>query len=75
MTASTPLAALPLAAKRVLVSQFTATTRRHLASLMEAETPGMVARRRVSEEGIEELAEMIVPGRSGTFGWWRRHAG
>jgi hypothetical protein len=65
---------LSLSAKRLLTSQFTSEALRHLASLMEYESPGMVARRRLSESSINALAEMYVAHKTPTIGWWRKHA-
>jgi hypothetical protein len=63
---------LPL--RRLLVSQFTASDLRYLASLMEDERPGMIARARLSDASIEELAEMLTAGRTPTIGWWSRNS-
>jgi hypothetical protein len=61
--------------KRLFVSQFTPSGLRHMASLMEVKSPGMIARRRLSETSVNALAEMYVAGKTPTVGWWRRHAG
>ena len=63
---------LSLSLRRLLAEQFGPDTLRHLACLMERERPPRVARRRLSEASVEELAEMIVEGRTPTIGWWRR---
>ncbi len=63
-----------LSLRRLIAEQFTPDALRQLASLMEAQKPGMVARRRLSEASIDELAEMICAGRTPTIGWWRRAA-
>ncbi len=63
---------LSLSVRRMLVEQFDADSLRHLASLMEQDRPSRARRRRLSEAGVEELAEMIVAGRVPTMGWWRR---
>jgi hypothetical protein len=60
--------------RRLLISQFTASDLRHLAALMEAESPGMVARQSLSDASIDELAEMLTDGRKPTIGFWRRHS-
>jgi hypothetical protein len=64
---------LSLSLRRLLVSQFSASDLRHLASLMEAERPGMVARRNLSNASLEDLAEMLTNSRKPTYGWWCRH--
>jgi hypothetical protein len=58
--------------KRALIDQFSPTDLRDLAAAMEMETPRMVARRRLSDDSIEELAEMLTTGKWPTIGWWRR---
>ena len=70
----TPPVRLSLSLRRLLVSQFGASDLRHLASLMEAESPGLVARSRLDDASVEELAEMLTSGRKPTLGWWRRHS-
>ena len=64
---------LSLSLKRLLVSQFTPEALRHLASMMEDESPGMVARRRLNETGVNALAEILVTGNKPTIGWWSRN--
>ena len=59
---------LSVSTKRLIVSQFTSEALRHLASLMEYESPGMVARRRLSESSVNALAEMYVSGKTPTVG-------
>jgi hypothetical protein len=61
--------------RALLISQFTANQLRHLAALMDLESPGLRARRDLEEASVIELAEMIVAGRIPTVGWWRRHQG
>ena len=58
--------------RRLVADQFTADELRHLAGIMEANRPGRIARRRLSEASRDELAEMLVDGRIPTIGWWRR---
>jgi hypothetical protein len=64
---------LSLSLKRLLVSQFTADTLHTLAWLKEHDSPGMTARRSLSNASVEELAEMLTTGRKPTYGWWTRH--
>jgi hypothetical protein len=59
--------------KRLLVSQFTPEALRHLASVMEDESPGMVARRRLDETSVNALADILVKGEKPTVGWWSRN--
>jgi hypothetical protein len=68
----TPPVPLPVSLKRVLVQQFTADDLLHLAWLKYAESPGLMARRNLTDEGIEELATMLTDGKIPTCGWWRR---
>ena len=63
-----------VALRRLLAEQFSADTLRQLAGLMEAQTPGMLARRRLSGASLDELAVMLTSARRPTIGWWRRHA-
>jgi hypothetical protein len=58
--------------KRLLISQFTPSALRELASIMEYESPGMIARRRLSSTSVNALAEILVSGRRPTVGWWKR---
>ena len=74
MNITTPPVRLSVSLRRLLVSQFTASDLRHLASLMEAESPGMIARRDLSNASIEELADLLVSGGKPTIGFWRRHS-
>ena len=60
--------------KATIAATFTPTQLRHLAALLEADAPGLRARRSLDEAGVEELAQMIVDGRTPTAGFWRRHA-
>ncbi len=64
---------LSVSTKRLFVSQFTPEALRHLARLMEFESPGMVSRRRLDENGVNALAEMYVAGKTPTVGWWSRN--
>ena len=64
---------LSVSLKRVLISQFTPDALRTLAALMEAESPGMDARRDLSNASLDELAEMLTSSRKPTYGWWTRH--
>jgi hypothetical protein len=59
--------------RRLFIDQFTPGDLRHLASLMESETPARKARRNLSPEAAEELASILVSGGKPTIGWWRRH--
>ena len=70
---STAPVRLSLSLRRLLVSQFTASDLRHLASLMEAESPGMIARSRLSDASVDQLADLLVSGRKPTIGFWTRH--
>ena len=64
---------LSLSLRRLLVSQFSPDALRTLAALMEANAPGMDARRDLSNASLEELAQMLTAGRKPTYGWWCRH--
>jgi hypothetical protein len=64
---------LSVSLKRLLISQFSPDALRTLAALMEANAPGMDARRDLSNASLEELAEMLTSSRKPTYGWWCRH--
>ena len=64
---------LSISTKRLLASQFSPKGLRELASLMDDASPGMIARRRLDENGMNALAEMYVAGKTPTIGWWQRH--
>jgi hypothetical protein len=59
--------------KRVLIDQFTPEALAELAVLRRAEEPRIAARRRLTTDGLEELATMLLGGQRPTLGWWRRH--
>ena len=63
---------LPESLKRLLVQLCPADDLLHLAWLKYAESPGLMARRKLSAASIEELATMLTAGRWPTCGWWRR---
>jgi hypothetical protein len=50
---------------------------RELAALLEDRQPNRAgsrrARRSLSPEALEELADMLAAGKRPTVGWWRRH--
>ena len=64
---------LSLSLRRLLVSQFSPDALRTLAALMEANAPGMDARRDLSNASLDELAEMLTSSKNPTYGWWCRH--
>jgi hypothetical protein len=49
---------------------------RELAALIEAREPdrggSAQARRRLSPEALNELADMLIAGKRPTIGWWKR---
>jgi hypothetical protein len=49
------------------------TTLRELAAVIEWRCSGVEARRSLSEDGVRELADMLIAGERPTIGWWRRH--
>jgi hypothetical protein len=48
-------------------------TLRDLAAVMESRTPEVRARRSLSAEGVERLAEILAAGGRPTIGFWRRY--
>jgi len=71
-TATLPADVLPANLRRVFAEQFSPDTLRHLAAAMNAEAPELVARRRLTEEGVERLAQLMEEGRRPTIGFYRR---
>jgi hypothetical protein len=63
---------IPDALRVLLASQFTSDQLRHLAALMELDSPGLRARQDLDEASVVELAAMVVAGKIPTVGWWRR---
>jgi len=59
--------------KELLLELFTEEQLSHLAAIKRARRPYLVARRRLSAESAEELAEMLVANKIPALGWWRRH--
>ena len=70
----TPPLRLNESLKVALVTLFTPDQLRHLAALKDADSPGMRARRHLDEASVDELADMLVAGKTPTIGWWRRHS-
>jgi hypothetical protein len=48
-------------------------TLRHHASLKDAQDPQLVARRALTAEGVERLADILIAGGKPTVGFWRRY--
>jgi hypothetical protein len=46
---------------------------RDLAAVIEARTPEVRARRALSAEGVERLADILLAGSTPTIGFYRRH--
>jgi hypothetical protein len=59
--------------KELILGLFTASQLRHLAALKESRAPGVRARRTLDAASADELAEMLLDGKTPTVGWWRRH--
>jgi len=49
------------------------STLRHLASAIEARDPERVARRQLTQEGIEHLADILLAGGKPSIGFFRRY--
>ena len=67
------LVRLSVSLKRVFVEQFTPEALRHIASLMESESPRTVASRSLSDASLNKFAEMPTAGRTPTIAFWRKH--
>ena len=48
-------------------------TLRELAAILEVRDPAMVARRSLTSEGVERLAEILLRGGKPTVGFWIRN--
>jgi hypothetical protein len=70
----TPPVRLSLSLRRLLIEHFDAAVLYELAWLKQHESPGMIARRNLSDASIGELADLLTAGRKPTIGWWSRHA-
>ncbi len=57
----------------LLVDQFDAATLRELAVIKERQDPARLARRQLTPEGVERLAEILVRGDRPTVGFFRRY--
>jgi hypothetical protein len=55
------------------IAHLSPRTLRDLAAAIEARTPGMRARRALTAEGIERLADILLAGTTPTVGFYRRH--
>lgn len=64
---------LSLAVKRLLIEQFEGPTLRILADLMDDEDPKLLARRRLTDEGVEKLADILIAGKRPTIGLFRKY--
>lgn len=49
------------------------STLRHLASVIEATSPEVVARRALTTEGVDRLADILLAGGKPTVGFWQRY--
>ena len=49
------------------------TVLRELAAVIEYRSPEATARRELSPEGIERLADILLAGSTPTVGFWRRY--
>jgi len=65
---------LPLAARRLLIAQFTPEALIELGHQLQAAAPGRRAHQQLDDAGVDALAEMLAAGRTPTIGWWMRHA-
>ena len=72
LTAIAPIPTLSI--ERMLYNMLDADTLAHLAHLKRQADPSLAARRKLSPEGVEELATMLGEGRTPTIGFWRRRA-
>jgi hypothetical protein len=56
-----------------ILSYLDAPTLRHHASLKDAQDPQLVARRALTPQGVDRLAEILLAGGKPTVGFWRRY--
>ena len=57
----------------LVLDQFDAPTLRELAAVRERQDPARLARRQLTPEGQERLAEILARGDRPTIGFWRRY--
>ena len=55
------------------IAHLSPTTLRALAAAIEARDPVLVARRSLSAEGIERLADLLLAGQTPTVGLFRKY--
>ena len=44
-----------------------------LAAAIQARDPELVARRQLTDEGLERLADLLIAGDRPTIGFWRKY--
>jgi hypothetical protein len=49
------------------------STLRHLAAVIDARDPERVSRSRLSAEGVDRLADILLAGSRPTVGFWLRY--
>ncbi len=69
----TPPVRLSLSLRRLLIEHFDAAVLYELAWLKQHDSPGMIARARLSDASVDQLADMLTAGRKPTLGWWTRN--
>jgi hypothetical protein len=57
----------------VILEHLAPRTLRELASIIENRDPELVARRELSDDGVERLAEILLSGSTPTVGFWTRY--
>lgn len=55
------------------LARLSPSTLRDLAAAIEGRDPQRVARRELSDEGVERLADILLAGSEPTVGFWRRY--
>ena len=63
---------LSVSLKKLLIEQFSTDTLLALGCTERGRITGPIARKRLSEAKLEELAEMLTHSKIPTIGWWRR---
>jgi hypothetical protein len=61
--------------QRLLLQLLTPDELRHIAATEEAKRWGLDLRSRLSDEALEDLADMLLRGERETVGWWRANLG
>lgn len=57
----------------IVLQHLSPETLRDLAGAITARRPSTISRRRLTPEGVEQLADMLIAGQKPTIGFFRRN--